>query len=331
MRSRAMQGKTSTVARHAGLPAASAKALKPLLPGNQALLGVPPKLRISRPGDAAEREAERVADAVMSSRPATPIAVSQSEGIQRACAKCEEEKDSATVQRQALRGGAATPATGFAMPGSMGSGAALGRTTLDFFEPSFGYRFENVRVHDGPMAAASAAAVQAKAYTIGNDIVFGANEYQPGTVEGRHLLAHELAHVVQQNTGMEPMIHRLAEPDCDRASGLPMTDSCGSFGGTCYSRSFTASKGASVSVSVTVNYAEEDCSFPEGREDFRVIVRQCGWMDTDVADLGVANIGSTLRDTVTIPGAGIIAGNDNYYVKVRSRSRCRLDASISVR
>lgn len=331
MRSRATQGKAPIGVRNAGVPAASAKALKPLLPGNQALLTAQPKLRISQPGDAAEREAERVADAVMSSRPATPISPSHSEGIQRACSKCEEEKDGAKVQRQALGAGAAAPATGFAMPGSMGSGAALSRNTLDFFESSFGYGFENVRVHNGPMAAASAAAVQAKAYTIGTDIVFGANEYQPGTVEGRHLLAHELAHVVQQNSGAGPMIQRLAEPDCDRASGLPMTDSCGSFGGTCYSRSFTASKGASVSVSVTVNYAEDDCSFPEGREDFRVIVRQCGWVDSDVADLGVANIGSTLRGTVTIPGPGIIAGNNNYYVKVRSRSRCPLDASISVR
>ncbi|MFD8086969.1 DUF4157 domain-containing protein [Kitasatospora sp. NPDC059722] len=67
-------------------------------------------------------------------------------------------------------------------------------------EPRFGRDFSQVRVHADAAAGASARAVGARAYTVGQDIVFGAGRYAPGTAEGRRLLAHELAHVVQQST-----------------------------------------------------------------------------------------------------------------------------------
>lgn len=67
-----------------------------------------------------------------------------------------------------------------------------------FMERRIGYDFSNVRIHaDGP-AARSASDLGARAYTVGNDIVFGAGEYQPGAERYRRLLAHELTHVVQQ-------------------------------------------------------------------------------------------------------------------------------------
>jgi uncharacterized protein DUF4157 len=65
-------------------------------------------------------------------------------------------------------------------------------------EARFGHSFSNVRVHTGERAAASARSVDAAAYTVGRDVVFGADRYEPGTQEGKSLLAHELAHVVQQ-------------------------------------------------------------------------------------------------------------------------------------
>ena len=65
-------------------------------------------------------------------------------------------------------------------------------------ESRFGRDFSRVRVHTGGEAAASARAVGARAYTYGSDAFFGAGQYSPGTYEGRGLLAHELAHVVQQ-------------------------------------------------------------------------------------------------------------------------------------
>ena len=67
-----------------------------------------------------------------------------------------------------------------------------------FFEPRFERDFSQVRVHADAHAAESAQAVQALAYTVGSDIVFGAGQYAPATTAGQRLLAHELTHVVQQ-------------------------------------------------------------------------------------------------------------------------------------
>ncbi len=70
-------------------------------------------------------------------------------------------------------------------------------------ESSFGRDFSQVRIHTGPDAADSAESIQARAYTVGRDIVFGASQYAPGTSEGTRLLAHELTHTVQQSAAGE--------------------------------------------------------------------------------------------------------------------------------
>jgi uncharacterized protein DUF4157/glucose-regulated metallopeptidase M90 len=75
------------------------------------------------------------------------------------------------------------------------------------FETRFGHDFSRVRVHTDGEAAEKAEAVQARAYTLGGDIVFGKGEYAPSTPRGKRLLAHELTHVVQQRRGA-PMIMR---------------------------------------------------------------------------------------------------------------------------
>ena len=77
-------------------------------------------------------------------------------------------------------------------------GRPLDPATRAFMEPHFGHDFSRVRVHTDDRAAASARAVQARAYTVGADVVFDAGQYAPGTEAGRRLLAHELTHVVQQ-------------------------------------------------------------------------------------------------------------------------------------
>jgi hypothetical protein len=79
-----------------------------------------------------------------------------------------------------------------------GGGKPLPDATRAFFEPRFGSDFSHVRVHADARAAAAARAVNARAFTVGPDIVFGGAQYAPGTTEGRQLLAHELTHVVQQ-------------------------------------------------------------------------------------------------------------------------------------
>jgi hypothetical protein len=84
---------------------------------------------------------------------------------------------------------------------SGGRGDALPAPAREFFEPRFGHDFGNVRVHHGLDAARSAETLGARAYTLGRNIVFGAGQYAQGSREGQHLLAHELAHVVQQSRG----------------------------------------------------------------------------------------------------------------------------------
>jgi hypothetical protein len=69
-----------------------------------------------------------------------------------------------------------------------------------FFEPRFGRTFADVRIHTDPAAQTSADALGARAFTTGGDIAFAADEYQPSSAEGKRLIAHELAHYVQQRT-----------------------------------------------------------------------------------------------------------------------------------
>jgi|GEM_PF-6466893 len=79
-----------------------------------------------------------------------------------------------------------------------GAGQPLPNSAQSFFESRFGYDFSRVRVHDDHKAAESARAINARAFTLGQDVVFGTGGYSPQTFTGRKLLAHELAHVVQQ-------------------------------------------------------------------------------------------------------------------------------------
>ena len=77
-------------------------------------------------------------------------------------------------------------------------GRPLDAPTRGFMESRFGHDFSQVRIHADAQAAESARAVSAHAYTVGQDVVFGAGKYQPETNGGRRLLAHELAHTIQQ-------------------------------------------------------------------------------------------------------------------------------------
>lgn len=82
-----------------------------------------------------------------------------------------------------------------------GGGQALDSGTQAFMESRLGADFSSVRIHIDAAAAESARAVNARAYTVGNDIVFGAGQYQPGSPTVMRTLAHELTHVVQQRAG----------------------------------------------------------------------------------------------------------------------------------
>lgn len=160
------------------------------------------KLAVGAVDDPLETEADRVADRVMRMPEPTPTADvhpmhAAADVAQRVCEKCEDE---AKLQRKAE--GASSPGSMMAPQGHAdlppSSGQPLDGRTRAFMEPRFGDDFGLVRVHTDAWAAASARAMNALAYTVGHDIVFGAGSFAPGTAAGRRLLAHELAHVRQQ-------------------------------------------------------------------------------------------------------------------------------------
>ena len=97
--------------------------------------------------------------------------------------------------RQAVRSGAACPASETVR----GNGAPLDGAVRSVMEQRFAHDFSGVRVHSDSQAAGSAAALQARAYTLGKHLVFGAGQYAAGSAAGQRLIAHELAHVVQQS------------------------------------------------------------------------------------------------------------------------------------
>jgi Domain of unknown function (DUF4157) len=97
-----------------------------------------------------------------------------------------------------LAGGRVHPDVETAVALARGGGRALDRAVSQTLAPAFGDDLGDVRVHAGDHSAALARAVSARAFTVGSDIFFGGGEYRPGTRDGDRLIAHEVAHVVQQ-------------------------------------------------------------------------------------------------------------------------------------
>lgn len=114
----------------------------------------------------------------------------------------EQEEPGKTAQAKAAPGSApkVTPKVESSIKSMKGGGQPLPDSARDFFEPRFGADFSQVRVHTGSTAAESAQAINAKAFTTGKDIVFNSGQYSPDSSQGKHLLAHELTHVLQQRT-----------------------------------------------------------------------------------------------------------------------------------
>ncbi|HKG58476.1 MAG TPA: DUF4157 domain-containing protein [Pyrinomonadaceae bacterium] len=136
------------------------------------------KLQISTPEDPQEQEADRVADTVMRRKE------DDDEQVQLKAAQTAEPK--VTTSRAANI---------YAMNGG---GSPLPETTRAFFESRFGADFSHVRVHTDANAEENARSINAKAFTVGRNIAFGAGQYAPESNEGKRLLAHELVHTIQQ-------------------------------------------------------------------------------------------------------------------------------------
>jgi len=200
---------------HAEAQAAPKSSVSPtrtgLLAGSRGeqLVSQPPlvqaKLTINQPNDRYEQEADRVADAVM--RMAEPLVQRQPE---------EEEEEEVILRTKEAPGQTpkVTPNLEARIQSLKGGGQPLPKSTRTFFEPRFSQDFSQVRIHSNPKATQMTGVLNAKAFTMRHDIVFGTGQYSPETTAGKKLLAHELMHVVQQkgngrrrmSEGIEPAI-----------------------------------------------------------------------------------------------------------------------------
>jgi hypothetical protein len=159
------------------------------------------RLRVGEPDDAREREADRMAGAV----------------VQRKCVACSGDDDR-QIRRKADAGatsaGAAPPIVDRVL---QSPGSPLSPSDRAFFEHRFGHDFGRVRVHRGPEATTSARSIDALAYTVGDHVVVRDPSLDGSSEPGRRLLAHELAHVIQQR-GSTPIVSRQVD------AGPPQSD-----------------------------------------------------------------------------------------------------------
>lgn len=118
----------------------------------------------------------------------------------------------ASANRGILPDGSVHPTVTSAIRGMAGGGAPLGSQTTGWATRAFGDTVADARLHTGGMAHTLATAVTARAFTVGRDVFFAAGQYQPHTLAGRRLLAHELAHVIQQRGATMPQKLRATQP-----------------------------------------------------------------------------------------------------------------------
>lgn len=172
------------------------------------------KLTVGSVNDPLEAEADAVADQVMR-MPENAI-------IQRKCSHCEEEE---AVHRKSLvsfiqrkqsgqgNNAIASDAVANKIQSSKGGGAPLESQTKSFMESRFGTDFSQVRIHSDDQAIQLSRDLNAQAFTVGSDIYFNSGKYVPESSEGKHLLAHELTHTVQQGgPHLQSKIQRQAAP-----------------------------------------------------------------------------------------------------------------------
>ncbi|MEO6092098.1 MAG: DUF4157 domain-containing protein [Novosphingobium sp.] len=162
-------------------------ATTPVEPGGSVARRVQASLKISQPGDAAEREAESTARAVMAMRQPTV------EPSQRVALLAARDPSGPTPMPDRT-----TPELGQAIKSELGGGRALPDETHRFMQKRFGADFSGVRVHTDGRAQNLATRLGANAFTYGRDIFFNAGQFQPDNEAGMELIAHELTHTIQQ-------------------------------------------------------------------------------------------------------------------------------------
>ena len=178
--------------------------VEPLSKTSRSVSRIQPKLKIGKPGDRYEQEADAVASQVMM--------MGERESLQIQPIEEDEEMVQPELRMQPLEGvlqfapigngGFASPEITQQLSSSRGGGQPLPAETNQFMSSAFGTDFSGVEIHTGSDAVQMNRQLGAKAFTYGNDIYFNTSEYNPNSTNGKRLLAHELTHITQQTNSV---------------------------------------------------------------------------------------------------------------------------------
>jgi hypothetical protein len=290
-------------------------------------LGIQTKLKISEPGDKYEQEADRIADEVM--RMPEPSVQPHVE---------PEEAEEEIFQRKAQANPTAPLSQNHAslllsstFPELKSSPSQpLDAETQTFMESRFSQDFSKIRLHIDAQAAKSAESINARAYTIGRDIVFGAGQYTPTTPDGKRLLAHELTHVLQQGETIQvPKIQRSLLPqnaNCGQRTTLPIHERASVEPGAHFTETF--SRPASGRIRVTVSADADPDKFCHADNTFGVNVWQCHIVtDESLESQQSVKIGGKISYEINIPTKEWNT-YEKFYVRVFTNCKVLLDVSV---
>lgn len=217
------------------------------------------KMAVSKPGDKLEQEADRMADKVMRMPSSLSPSPGKEEKLQRVPEEKLQKKEDDKIQKAAIpeekvqkkeadklqkkeaeklqkapaseeklqrKGSDSAPTVNTnlqsTIQGRSGGGQPLSNDVRSYMEPRFNADFSKVRVHSDPQAATLSNQLSARAFTHQNNIFFSRNQYQPGSSEGKQLLAHELTHTIQQGHAVQrsPQVSTTATPPVVQRFGL---------------------------------------------------------------------------------------------------------------
>jgi hypothetical protein len=261
----------------------------------------PARARASpRVGDAGNLAVQRAARAS-----APPVQAISAQRVQR-CVSCHGAPslagEEALLQREATGPAPATPVG--AQPA--GGGQSLDPHTRSFMESRFGRDLGGVRVHTGPAADRAASDVNARAFTLGQDIVFARGEYAPDVPAGRRLLAHELVHTVQQAGAPAPAPQhalRVSEPgdalerEADRVAAQVMI-------GSATSSPITPAAEGITQRQIPGEYRAR-ALVEQVSETLAPVTESIDYVSSGISDLGSA-IADTLGGIISIDGSSLV-------------------------
>lgn len=277
-------------------------------------------LKVSSPADSAEREAEQTARRIMR------MPMAQTEGA--VTAKCSphaarfantiRQYEPVRIARKQEGTARTSSAVASGISASRSSGKPLPSGIRQFMEPRFNADFSQVRIHTGEQAATLNRQVSAQAFTVGNQVYFGRDRFQPESSEGRELIAHELTHTIQQGAAAQDgSVRRSAdvtvnERNSPQVQRLGISDALDYFAGRANNipgfRMFTiilgvnpinmnrVERSAANIMRAVVEFIPGGGLITQALDNHGVFDRVGNWVEQQIRTLGMT--GSVIRDAV---------------------------------